>query len=595
MNKENNNIVWIDLFCGAGGTSTGIHLAGSEVAACVNHDTNAIESHKENHPEAIHLIEDIRDMKVVLYLAKVVAKIRADRPGVLIALWASLECTNFSNAKGGKPRDADSRSLAEFMPLYLKHLKPDYFCIENVREFMSWGELDEKGKPKSRDKGIYYLRWIKTICSFGFKHDAKILNAANYGAYTSRQRLFIIFATNEMPISWPEQTHAKGGSNNGLFSLPKWKAVREVLDLHDEGISIFAPRKKPYSEKTLARVLAGLNKFVAKGESKFIKKYYSGRPAGKVISCEGPAGTVTTVDGQAVVQCTAFIAQYNSGSDQSRCKSIDEPINTIPTANRFATVAAEHLHTYYGKSSYRSFDEPAQTVTTKDRINRVSAHFIMNQYSNGGFVSSVENPSGTITTTPKQNLVEAEPFILDTQFNNVGSDLDKPAKTVTASRHYPYLINANSSTAPAVPTDNPAPAITSRTHLIVNPGWFGNVISADEPCLTIVARQDKSPLYYLVAQHGHFGWAIYDNDSPMMIEIKAFCAAHNICDVKMRMLLIHELLQIQGFPKNYKLKGTKTEQKKYIGNSVEVNQAKAIISAIASAVKPLSVKRVVNQ
>ena len=66
----------------------------------------------------------------------------------------------------------------------------------------------------------------------------------------------------------------------------------------------------------------------------------------------------------------------------------------------------------------------------------------------------------------------------------------------------------------------------------------------------------------------------------MTVKIKRFMNKYGIADIKMRMLFIDELKQIQGFPKNYKLVGTKAEQKKYIGNAVEVNQAKALIEAV---------------
>lgn len=125
--KDGPIVFWIDLFCGAGGTSTGIHLAGQErmfVAACVNHDINAINSHKANHPFALHFTEDIRDLRVVEKLKVFVEKLRVFFPGCIINLWASLECTNFSNAKGGQARDADSRSLADHMPMYLEALRP---------------------------------------------------------------------------------------------------------------------------------------------------------------------------------------------------------------------------------------------------------------------------------------------------------------------------------------------------------------------------------------------------------------------------------------------------------------------------------------
>jgi len=204
---SNVDLYWIDLFCGAGGTSTGIHLAGSKVLACVNHDTNAIASHQENRPDAHHFTEDIRDFAVVLKLKELVSELRQSKPNAIVAIWASLECRNFSNAKGGQPRMADSRSLAEHMYMYLEELHPDYFWIENVKEFLAWGPLDINGKPVSRHAGIDYLNWVENILSYGYSHDKKILNSANYGAYQSRERLFIQFAKPGLPISWPNQTH----------------------------------------------------------------------------------------------------------------------------------------------------------------------------------------------------------------------------------------------------------------------------------------------------------------------------------------------------------------------------------------------------
>ena len=100
----------------------------------------------------------------------------------MIVLWASLECTNFSKAKGGQPRDADSRTLAEHLFRYIEAINPDYIQIENVEEFMSWGDLDEYGKPISRDKGKSYLRWLDNVRSYGYKFEHKILNSADYGA-----------------------------------------------------------------------------------------------------------------------------------------------------------------------------------------------------------------------------------------------------------------------------------------------------------------------------------------------------------------------------------------------------------------------------
>lgn len=124
-------LLYIDLFCGAGGTSTGVELARlhgekcARVIACVNHDPNAIKSHAANHPDTLHFTEDIRTLDISS-LAEKAQKELAANPDAKLVLWASLECTNFSRAKGGKPRDPDSRTLAEHLFRYIEHLAPDY-------------------------------------------------------------------------------------------------------------------------------------------------------------------------------------------------------------------------------------------------------------------------------------------------------------------------------------------------------------------------------------------------------------------------------------------------------------------------------------
>lgn len=582
------NIYWIDLFCGAGGTSSGIHFSGKnvEVLACVNHDKNAIKSHELNHPKTHHFTEDIKDFAVVQKIRHLVEKIRKDEPTAIINLWASLECTNFSKAKGGLPRDADSRTLADHMFMYIAALKPDYFWVENVREFMAWGPLDERGKPKSRTHGKDFLRWKKQICDYGYRVDQKILNSADFGAYQSRERLFIQFAKGSMPIAWPEQTHTKDKRNSGLFPMKKWKPVREVLDLADEGNSIFS-RKKPLSENTLKRILAGLNKFVVKGESGFTKQYNSGNDNSRVKSYNEPVNSITTENSHAVVNTTHFIAKYFSGRPEGKVIGIDGPAGTVKTVDGQSLIST-HLSTYYGSYGLHDINTAAPTVTTKDRISKIDVRFynqfIMNQYSGGGEYTDLNGPSSTVTNVPKQNLVSFKPWIMNTNFNNVGKSIEEPSFTLTASRRHPYLVNANSSTCPPQTLENPSPSITSRTHLLINPSWFGHASSTDEPSCTIIARQDKAPLYLLAADHGPIAWVVFEDDSETMVKIKEFMVLHNITDIKMRMLKIPELLQIQGFPKDYKLVGTQTEQKKYIGNAVEVNMARAIITTNTEAI-----------
>ncbi len=525
MINQKIELIYVDLFCGAGGTTIGITQAKIEnepiakVIACVNHDPLAIKSHWVNHPDVLHFEEDIRTLDLT-DLIKCVEVAKIIYPNAKLCLWASLECTNFSKAKGGQPRDADSRTLADHLHRYISAINPDYIQIENVVEFMSWGPLDENGKPISKKNGSEWMRWRNEIKDHGYIDDWKELNSADFGALTSRNRLFGIFAKPELPIVWPDATHSKKPQTNSLFStLEKWKAVKEALHLDDEGISVFN-RKKPLSTKTMQRLFFGCIKHIAGGKQHFISKYYSGKPQHKNISIDGPAGTIKTIDGQALVKAT-FISKYNSNSPTTGTHSghsIEEPSPVITTQNRLAKVDAVFLQTYYGNGGTHSIDNPCPTIPTKDRIAQVNLlqYFIDRQFGNDyGKGSSIDNPLGTILHSPKTNLVTAE-----------------------------------------------------KNHFLLNPAWGGNSGDIEKPCCVIVARQDKAPLYIITCEFGEIVAPVYEDDCEWAVKLKEFMVLYNISDIKMRMLNVTELLSIQGFPKDYYLAGNQTDKKKFIGNSV---------------------------
>ncbi|WP_298113255.1 DNA cytosine methyltransferase [uncultured Bacteroides sp.] len=479
-------LLYIDLFCGAGGTSTGVENARilgeqcAKVIACVNHDANAIASHAANHPDALHFTEDIRTLELSPLITHI-ERMKQIYQDALVVLWASLECTNFSKAKGGQPRDADSRTLAEHLFRYIEAIGPDYIQIENVEEFMSWGDMDEHGHPISKDKGRSYERWKRNVKRYGYDFDWRILNAADYGAYTTRKRFFGIFAKYGLPIVFPEPTHCKDGKTDMFGRLEKWKPVKEVLDFSDEGVSIFC-RKKPLAEKTLERIYAGLIKFVAGGKKAFISAYY-------------------------------------------------------------------------GNGHNHSVELPAPTVTTKDRFALINSVFIDNQYGTGK-PTSIEQPVGTVTTVPKFNMVICKPWIMNTAFSNVGSSIEQPSQVITANRKWHYLMNPQFASAGG---------------------------SVNNPCFTLIARMDKMPPY-LVEVEGGIGIQVTPDDSPMTIKIKEFMALYGIIDIKMRMLRIAELKKIMGFPEDYVLIGPQSDQKKFIGNAVEVNMARVLCEAICKEI-----------
>ena len=555
-------LLYIDLFCGAGGTSTGVENARyadeqcAKVIACVNHDANAIASHTANHPDALHFTEDIRTLELSGLVAHV-EKMKMQYPDAYVVLWASLECTNFSKAKGGQPRDADSRTLAEHLFRYIEAINPDYIQIENVEEFMSWGDMDEKGHPVSKDKGRCYEKWKRNVKKYGYDFDWRILNAADYGAYTTRKRFFGIFAKRGLPIVFPEATHCKNGRKDMFSKLEKWRPVKEVLDFSDEGESIFT-RKKPLAEKTLERIYAGLIKFVAGGKDAFISRYNTVRPKDTCTSIEEPVGVVTTANRFAKVQ-VHFLSKQYSGHPESKNISVEEPAGTITCKDHHAFVSA-----YYGNGHNHSVELPAPTITTKDRLSLVTP-FFMNYYSGGGQLGSVETPCPAIMTVPKQNLVTPvlmqkapfqKPWIMNTAFSNVGSSIEQPSQTITANRKWHYLMNPQFASAGG---------------------------SVNNPCFTLIARMDKMPPY-LVEVEGGIGIQVTPDDSPMTIKIKEFMALYGIIDIKMRMLRIAELKKIMGFPEDYVLIGPQSDQKKFIGNAVEVNMARVLCEAICKEI-----------
>lgn len=530
---DNIKLLYIDLFCGAGGTSTGVEKATfhgdkcAKVIACVNHDANAIASHAANHPDALHFTEDIRTLELSPLVAHT-ERLRLLHPDAYLVLWASLECTNFSKAKGGMPRDADSRTLAEHLFRYIEALCPDYIQIENVEEFMSWGDMDENGHPISKDKGKSYVRWVNNVCKYGYYFDWRILNAANYGAYTSRKRFFGQFALHGLPIAFPKATHAKCPAKykHSLFpadNMQPWKPVREVLDLNDEGESIFG-RKKPLVEKTMERIYAGLIKFVAGGKDAFLVKWNSMKDGRyNAPSLDEPSPTLPCRNTLAYAK-VQFLSKQFGGDPAGKNISVDEPAGTLTCIDHHALVDAEFLTAFFGNGYNTSIELPAPTLKCKEHLGLVTSKFLVNEYSGGGQLSSIEQPNPAVLTTPKQKIVSAQYLMNPYSFKSDGGSIDKP-------------------------------------------------------CFTLIARMDKMPPYLVSTKEG-LAIEVYETDSPATIQIKEFMALYGIADIRMRMLRIPELKRIMGFPEDYTLIGTQAEQKKFIGNAVEVNMARVLCEAL---------------
>jgi DNA (cytosine-5)-methyltransferase 1 len=516
----------VDLFAGAGGVTLGFESSGvAKVVAAVNHDPQAIASHAANHPGCFHFIEDIRSVSMVK-LTEVVNNARAIYPHAQLVLWASLECTHFSQAKGGQSRDEDSRTLAYGLIPYITHLNPDLIMIENVKEFESWGPLIERtnpqGKvvcvPEHRTKGREYMRWITEVQSHGYSYTRNLLNAADYGAPQSRVRFFGIFHRPEISIQWPVANYRRAGKQAApdMFGngFQPWKPVKDVLDLQDIGTSIFN-RRKALVDKSLRRIIRGIQKF---GPQPQIVSYYS---PGRTQPIENPAPTITTIDHNALMQFGV---------------------------------------TYYGNGMPISIEDPSPTVMTHDRFALISAQWLHNNYTGGGQVSGINEASGTLTTVPKQNLCTA--FIVNRSYASNGSDINKPCPTVIATQK-----------------SNPLELCTA---FIVNPQFDRVGSSLDEPAPTVIASRRTLNLSVQVYGSPSPHWEPQPTDTDTMRELRKLMSEIGIYDIFLRMLKVVELKRIQGFPDDYVLMGRSDEQKKFIGNAVPRHLVEAIALANAS-------------
>jgi len=386
-----------DLFCGAGGTSTGLLKACDDLGyklnlLAVNHWDIAIATHSANHPYARHICENLDNVNPR----------KAVPSGALDILIASPECTHHSNARGGKPCSDQSRASGWHILRWAEALRIDNILIENVKEFQSWGPLGVNGRPLKSRKGETFQAFLNALTSLGYKVDFRVLNAAYYGDPTTRERLFIVARRGRRPIRWPDPTHTPDGGKTLFGKTKPWRTAREIIDWSIPGQSIFA-RKKSLSQNTLSRIYAGLRKFSSKELEPFLVMLYGANDA---RSINRPMPTVTAQGGHVGV-CEPFIVQFNKDSQPV---SVKEPLPAQTTKEHFG-VCRPFLVKYYGTNKASSIEEPVPTLTTKDRF-AVCEPFIVGAGGPRGAskARSLKKPLNTVMTESHAALVQ--PFIL---------------------------------------------------------------------------------------------------------------------------------------------------------------------------------------
>jgi DNA (cytosine-5)-methyltransferase 1 len=594
-----------DLLCGAGGSSTGASRALRKLGldmelVCVNHWPTAIETHRRNHPEARHYVEDIATVRPHLLVPE----------GYLDLLMASPTCTHHSVARGGKPTSDQQRSDPWHIITWLTELRVKRLIIENVWEFTGWGPVDPRtGKPIKSRKGEYFRAWIDTLRRLGFDPEWRKLNAADFGDATTRQRFILMARSDGKTVSWPVPTHRKRepGKLELFPGLQPWKAAREIIDWDIRGRSIYG-RKKPLAGKTLARIYAGIVKY--------------DWPAGYIVTLRNhmaaqgldvPLPTIAA-NGQhlALVQPV-----FMTGRRNSEAKGVDgSPVPTLDTKGG-VWVAEPFTLSQNNSGAPRSTDDPLATITTggagvEERPGCARPMLVTVAHGNDDKTSdlrrshSVDDPLGTVSAGGVQVAV-VEPFVLSQGAGGAPRSTDEPIPTAPAGGAHaliaPYYGSGSGETCKS--TDDPLDTVTAKERfgmvVPVTHSQGGNVARSDDEPLPTLTTAKGGELAVITAQHGEReGQAprTHDVDAPLPTIAATghvdLAQAGVEFDILFRMLEPHELAAAMGFDSEeakYEFAGTKTEQIKQIGNAVSVAKMTACVGALMADAAPKSATR----
>lgn len=546
----------VDLFCGAGGSSTGLAQAcaaqdKSLKLFALNHWSVAIDTHSLNHPDATHLCESIDN----------VDPRKAVPWGRLDILIASPECTHHSRARGGKPVNDQSRASAWNILRWAEALYIDNILIENVREFEQWGPIGANGCPLKSKIGETFKAFIASLHSLGYNVEWKVLNAANYGDATTRERLFIMARRGGKKIVWPVPTHTRNGADTLFGETKKWRPAREIIDWSIEGKSIFR-RKKPLADTTMQRIMAGLERFGGKDMKPFIVAL---RNTTMVRTVDQPLHTITA-GGNHLALCEPFVLGQQSCSAP---RSVDDPIPTVATKGAIALVEP-FIVPFFGERAgqdprVHDINQPLPTVTGQGAGALVQPFIIpLNHGKDDTRTHSVEKPMPTITSFDAWGVVQ--PFVVPIDHTGSKSvparSAESPLPTVTAKERLalvePYLVRFNKG-YDAVSIDAPVPGITTKDKFgLAEPfvmAYYGNgenVTSVEQPLPTATAR-----------------------DRFALVEPDRYAL-----DIRFRMLQPHELAGAMSFPSDYQFTGSREDRVKQIGNAVGVRMSQALCSSL---------------
>jgi DNA (cytosine-5)-methyltransferase 1 len=428
-----------DLFCGAGGTSEGACRAARRCGyqpelTAINHWPVAVETHSANHPAARHLCTSIDNINPRDLYGQ----------GELDMLWASPECTHHSVARGGRPIHDQSRATAWCVARWAEALRPPIILVENVPEFQTWGPLDSRGRPLKSRKGEVFEAWLNSLRALGYRVEARVLCAADYGDPTTRRRLFVQAVRGRRELRWPSPTHSPTEGDG----RKRWRAAREIIDWDIKGrwIDEMPPRARygglPLSPNSLRRINKGFLKF---GGGRFLVPNFGERDGQepRCHSIDEPLPTVTSHGAGSLVE--PFIVELRGTSERqldSTARSVDRPLPTVSAGGVHAGLVEPFLvqmnHGNGGDPNgdsrrVRSVDHPLPTVCGTRGEFAIIEPALLPQQSDGR-LRAVTEPCPTVATSGAIALVE--PFLVQYYGTGGATSIHDPLDTVTTKdRH----------------------------------------------------------------------------------------------------------------------------------------------------------------
>ncbi|PZQ37638.1 MAG: DNA methyltransferase [Pseudomonas putida] len=571
FDPQDDEIV-VDFFCGGGGAGTGLEMGlGRPVTVAKNHSPAAISMHTANHPAARHFTTDVFE-----------GDPDEECQGRAVGWFhMSPDCTHHSQAAGGQPRKREIRNLSWIGIKWAGKKRPRVISLENVKQILQWGRLIAKrckatGRvvkldgsvaapgehvpvhqqflvPDPKRRGTTWRRFVQLLEAMGYSVEWRIIKACDFGAPTSRERLFMIARCDGQPIVWPEPTHAKSPTKG----QQKWRTAADCIDWSVPSKSIFG-RKKELAAATLRRVAKGMKKFVLDNPQPFIVPIanWSGELA---QSADEPLRTVTSWPrgGSFAMASPVILPATHQGAD--RVNNPGDPLPTVTGANRGELMMASPVMVGAGGPVYAgkpvAADQPMGTLMTQSHRALASAHLVKFRFNSEGTpvtepvptitpAKGADEPLTTVTNTgSQQRLVTASLATL--RRNCVGRPVDDLVPTMTAGAEHHALVEYKLS------PEHEEGALRVAAFLI---SYYGteNISACDAPAPTVTTK-DRLGLV-----------TVFVKGTPYVI-----------VDICLRMLQPHELYRAQGFPASYIIdKGadgkpfTKTEQVHMCGNSV---------------------------